>query len=336
MTTTQSAPPRVTLRPSRTRRARAIAAVISPVLQAFVVTACVTIITFFLIRVLLGDPAERLAMSNGVAGSPERVAALRVELGLDQPLLIQFFDYVVGLLHGDLGQSFQYRGTDVSSIVVNGFGTTLALAGLTLVISAVVGIALGLLTASINSPLFDNVVRILAMVGLSAPGALVGLVLILTVALGSGMLPAGGWGSSYPDNFQYLILPALTLSVWLTPILLRVVRERAGEILLEPFAEAAVARGMSNPRLLLAHVARNTAVPVLTMLGLSIGNLLSGAVIVEVVFGLPGIGRALTNAVTGNDFPVIQAVVLLSGTVVVLSNMAAEIAGRAIDPRTRR
>lgn len=312
-----------------------VVAIGSPFVQAVVVTLLVTVIAFFLIRVLLGDPAQVLI--GGMTGaSAERIAALRTELGLDKPLPVQFLDYLTGLVHGDLGDSFKYPGTSVASIVVNAAAVTFALVGVSLLISCLVGIGVGLFAAGGDWPVFDNIVRVLSLLGLAAPGALVGLVLILTVALRVRVFPAGGWGSGYPENFQYLILPALTVSVWLTPIILRVVRERAGEVLHEPFAEAAAARGMSRTRLMLRHVAPNCAGPVLTIIGVSLSHLVSGAVIVEIVFGLPGIGRAMTTAVGSLDFPVIQGIVLLTGAVVVMLNLAAEIATRVIDPRAAR
>ena len=317
------------------RAGKRLAAMGSPLVQAIVVTLLVMIITFFLIRTLLGDPAVVLIGGN-TGASPERIAALRTELGLDKPLPVQFLDYATGLLHGNLGNSFQHPATTVASIVVNGAGVTFALVGVTLLISCVVGIGVGLLAAGGNWPVFDNIIRVLSLLGLAAPGALVGLVLILTVALGGGLFPAGGWGSGYPDNVQYLILPAVTVSFWLTPIILRVVRERAGDVLHEPFAEAAAARGMSRARLMLRHVAPNCAGPVLTIIGVSLSYLISGAVIVEIVYGLPGIGRAMTTAVGSLDFPVIQGIVLLTGAVVVVLNLIAEIATRVIDPRAAR
>ncbi|MCQ8186911.1 ABC transporter permease [Streptomyces rugosispiralis] len=317
------------------RAGKRLAAMASPLVQAIVVTLLVMVITFFLIRTLLGDPAVVLIGGN-TGASPQRIAALRAELGLDKPLPAQFLDYVAGLLHGDLGNSFQHPTTTVASVVVNGAGVTFALVGVVLLISCVVGIGVGLLAAGGDWPVFDNIIRVFSLIGLAAPGALIGLVLILTAALGGRLFPAGGWGSGYPDNFQYLILPAVTVSFWLTPIILRAVRERAGEVLHEPFAESAAARGMSRTRLMLRHVAPNCAGPVLAIIGVSLSYLISGAVIVEIVYGLPGIGRAMTTAVGSLDFPVIQGIVLLTGAVVVVLNLIIEIATRVIDPRAAR
>ncbi len=314
---------------------RWIVAVGQPILQAFIVSALVIVITFFLIRLLLGDPA--VAMLGGNTGaSPERVAALREELGLNQPLWTQFTNYVAALLQGDLGNSFQHPATTVTEIIASGAGVTLALILLTLVISSVVGVTFGLLTAGKNSPILNRVVQVVSLIGLSAPGALVGLLLILIVALGTGWFPAGGWGSGYPENFHYLILPAIAVSFWLAPIILRAVRDSASEVLNEPFAEAALARGMSRNRLMLRHVLPNAAGPVLTVIAVNLSYLVSGAVIVEIVFGLPGIGRAMTTAVGASDFPVIQGLVMVTGAAVVVLNLAVELITKIIDPRSTR
>jgi peptide/nickel transport system permease protein len=317
------------------RLARVAMAVGKPLLHAATVAVCVAIVTFFLIRALLGDPARRLAGLSGQVASPQQVAALRAQLGLNRGLLAQFASYMTGLAHGDFGTSFQYRGTPVSSIVFGTLGNTVILAITTMLISAALGIALGLFCAAVRSRLVDNLTRILSMIAMSAPSALVGLVLILSVAVRGSLLPAGGWGTGYPGDFRYLVLPIVTLCVWFTPVIFRVVRERAVEVLREPHVEAACARGMPPMRLALRHVLPNCALPVLNIVALSTGGLLGGAVIVETVFGVPGLGQTMSNAINSDDFPVIQAVTLLSGLAVVLANTAADIAGRAIDPRTR-
>ncbi|WP_255450589.1 ABC transporter permease [Skermania sp. ID1734] len=200
--------------------------------------------------------------------------------------------------------------------------------------SPAVGVGAGLAASVVRSRLLDTVLRMLSLVGLAAPGALVGLVLILTVALNGGMLPAGGWSDSFPDNIRFLILPSVTVSVWLAPIIFRAVRERASAVLGEPFVEAAVVRGHPKIQIVVRHVVPNCVGPVLTVIAASLSYLISGAVIVEIIFGLPGIGRALTTAVGSSDFPVIQGIVLATGAAVVIINLGAEIVSRAIDPRT--
>lgn len=321
--------------PSGRPRVRLVIAIGKPIVHAAVVAVCVAIVTFFLIRAMLGDPARRLAGLAGQVATPQQVAALRVQLGLNRGLIAQFGSYLAGLAHGDFGTSFQYRGTAVSTIVFGTVGNTVILTLATMALSTVLGVVLGLLFATVRSRVADNVVRVLSMIAMSAPSALVGLVLILWVAVHGSLLPAGGWGAGYPDNFRYLILPILTLSVWFTPVILRVVRQRAIEVLREPHIDAACARGLSPLHLAVRHVLPNCALPVLNIVALSTGGLLGGAVIVETVFGIPGLGQTMNNAINSDDFPVVQAVTLLSGLAVVLANTAADIIGRAIDPRIR-
>jgi peptide/nickel transport system permease protein len=259
-----------------------------------------------------------------------------VQLGINSPILAQFRHYVTGLLHGNLGNSFQPGRLPVAALVWSGFSTTLVLTGLTVLVSTVVGTLLGLWLAIVRSRPLDNLVRIFAMTGIAAPSALVGLVLIWLSSSTGDVLPAGGWGNGYPENFQYLVLPVITLCAGFVPVLLRVVRERARAVLAEEHIEAARTRGIPPLRLVSAHVLPECLVPLLHFIALNTAWLLSGAVVVEVVFGVPGIGRVLLAAVNTDDYPTIQACAMLLGLVVVICFAVAQIAGAIIDPRTRQ
>jgi len=304
--------------------------------NGLVVAVFVVVITFFLIRYVLGDPAYQFALhqNGGVPPTAAAVQAARVQLGINSPILGQFWHYVASLLHGNLGNSFQPGGQPVATLVWSGFSTTLVLTGITVLISTVLGTLLGLWLAVMRSRFLDNLVRILAMGGIAAPTALVGLVLIwLNSALG-GVLPTGGWGYGYPANFRYLALPVITLCIGFIPVILRVVRERARAVLAEEHIDAARARGTPPLRLVFGHVLPECLVPLLHFVALNAAWLLSGAVVVEVVFGVPGIGRVLLNAVNVDDYPTIQACAMLTGFVVVICFAVAQIAGALIDPRT--
>lgn len=300
--------------------------------QAIAVAAGVVVVTFLLVRLVPGDPARAIL---GEQASPEAIRALRAELGLDQSLPSQFVDYVRGLAEGDLGTSLTNRGTPVSTLVLDGLANTMLLVLASIVVSVFVGVALGLWGGTSQRKAIDVVLRSVAMVLLAAPVALVGLVLILTVAVGAGLAPAGGWGDGYPDNLRYLWLPTLALSLHLTPIIQRAVRQRARVVLRDEHIEAAIGRGLSPLRVTLAHVLPNCALPVITLVGLSLGGLVSGAVVVEAVFGLHGTGATLVRAVDDRDYPVIQGVALVAALITVIGNLLAEAAQRAVDPRTR-
>lgn len=323
-------------RSSRTSN-RTLRSVLVTLANAVLVALFVVVVTFFLIRYLLGDPAYQYAMSQngGHPPTPAAVAAARVALGINEPILTQFWHYLTGLLQGNLGTSFQSTRMPVSTLVWSGFSTTIVLAGLTVLVSTVSGTLLGLWLALVRSRLLDNLVRIVAMMGIAAPPALVGLVLIYLSST-TGLLPAGGWAGSYPANFQFLVLPVVTLTAGFAPVIMRVVRERARAILAEEHIEAARTRGTPPLRLVLGHVLPECMVPLLRFIALNTTWLLSFAVVVEVVFGVPGLGRVLLTAANADDFPTIQACAMLLGFVVVICFALADIAGALIDPRTRQ
>jgi ABC-type dipeptide/oligopeptide/nickel transport system permease component len=297
----------------------------------------VMVVTFFLIRFALEDPAVGRARQVTLLLSvpPELVEQMRQDLGIEGNWIQQFGVYLLDLLGGDLGDSYQYSELSVAQLVGAGLGTTLMVAVLTAAVSSVLGIALGLATGTKAGRSFDRLMRGASTVAMSAPSALIALALILLLSVRLGWLPAGGWGDGYPENFRYLVLPVATLCVWYTPMILRVVRERVASVMADGHIEAARARGLSPWRITLAHVLPSCALPLVTMVALSMGGLLSGAVIVEIVFGIPGIGHVMTGAINTSDFPVIQALTIFTALVIVTCNMAAEVAGRAIDPRTR-
>jgi peptide/nickel transport system permease protein len=317
---------------------RILRTLVATLVNALAVAAFVVVITFFLIRYVMGDPAYQYALhqNDGTPPSAAAVQAARIHLGINSPILSQFWHYVAGLVHGNLGNSFQPGAQPVSTLVLSGFSTTLVLSGITVLISTVLGTLLGLWLAVMHSRFLDNLVRIVAMGGIAAPAALVGLVLMWLNSAMRGALPTGGWGYSYPANFRYLALPVITLSAGFIPVILRVVRERARAVLAEEHIDAARTRGTPPLRLVFGHVLPECLAPLLHFVALNAAWLLSGAVVVEVVFGVPGIGRVLLNAVNVDDYPTIQACAMLTGFVVVLCFAVAQIIGAMIDPRTAK
>jgi peptide/nickel transport system permease protein len=206
---------------------------------------------------------------------------------------------------------------------------------LTMLFSSLVGIALGLWAGTTRSRALDGMIRLGAMVGLGTPPFFLGAVLIVVVSLELGLAPAAGAGDGYPDRLRFLWLPTLTLSGLFIPILARAVRQRARAVMGSQFVEAALARGVSHRRLVMVHVLPNSVLPAVTLMGVHAGALLASAVVVETLFGIPGLGTVLLAAVQGRDYPVVQGVVLVAGLFVVLCNLLADAAVRAIDPRAR-
>jgi peptide/nickel transport system permease protein len=281
---------------------------------------------------VLSDPGRAILGPDATFAA---VAAYNRHLGLDDPVFVQFVRYVGHVLSGNIGQSYAYQGKSVWSLVAPALLVSAVIAVLTVLVSIVVSLPLGVIAARYRGKAPDYLVRSVGMVGLSAPSAFVGLVLIRLIAVDTGILPAGGWGTSPFSDVRYLILPVATLTIYLSPILIRIVRERAIFVLGEPYVEAATARGVPRFRVLIGHVVPNSIGPLLTVVGSNFGGLVSGSVIADVVFGLPGLGNVLNNATGSGDLPVIQGVALVAGLMVTLANVTAETLQRLIDPRLR-
>lgn len=302
--------------------------------QVLLVSFVVGTLTFVLVHLLPGDPAEKILGPHATASS---LAALRKQLGLNQSLLGQFGTYYWHLAHGNFGTSLVEQGRPVLQIVLSDLAVTGPLIGLTIILSVALGVPLGLWGAITPKPALDLSLRTGSIVLLGTPPFLVGIVVIDLVALRLHAAPAGGWGSGWPGDLRYIWLPSIALSLgYLGPLVLRTVRQSASDVWREPYIEAALSRGLSTRRVVLRHVLPNSALPVITLVGLSAAMLISGTVVVETVFGLPGLGSELASAVQARDYPVVQGIALLTGIAVVLINMAADVLYTLVDPRTRR
>jgi peptide/nickel transport system permease protein len=301
--------------------------------QSLLTVAVVTVLVFLLVRLVPGDPVTTIL---GSETTPEAEAALRAELHLDDSILGQFRDYVAGLLHGDLGTSAVERGTPVSQIISSALPTTLSIVFTAMALATLVGVTLGLTAALSRRGGVDVSVRTGTMLLYATPTFLVALVLILVFSLSLGWFPAGGWAGSWPANFTFLVLPAIALSSHLTPVITRTVRQSAIQAGGQQYVEAAYVRGLSPWALKFRHILPNSILPIVTLLGLSLGGLITGAIIVEAVFGLPGLGAEMVKAVSRRDYPVIQGIALVTAVAVVLGNLLAEVAYTVVDPRARR
>ena len=301
--------------------------------QAVIVAFAVVSVVFFLVRLVPGDPASQML---GFHATPQAVAALRAQMNLNHPLLVSYGIYLGQLLHGDLGHSIVQAGTPVTQIVARTLPVTCVLIAMTILLSVIGGVSVGLTAALTRRNSVDNTIRGSLVLLLSAPPFFVGLLLILVFALRWGVLPAGGWGNGWPGNLRYLILPSIALSCYLMPLIARTVRQVAADTTEEQFIESAISRGLTRRSTVLRHVLPNSMLPVITLLGLNIGALIAGAVIIESVFALPGIGSALVQAVNARDYPVIQGIAVISALFVVASNLIADALYVLADPRTRR
>lgn len=313
------------------RRRRVASSAASAIGRACVVCVLVVIVSFVLVRVIPGDP---VTAKGGARATPEAREKLRQELGIDGSLPTQFINYVGDLGQGDLGASVVQQGRSVTAIIGETLPVTLAVILATLVISVLVGVPLGLRAAQ-RGGATDLTVRTGMMVLLATPPFFLGLILLLVFAIDLGWLPAGGWGSSLGENLRFLVLPAVALSGFMVPLVSRTTRQGALEAAREPWAEALLTRGLSPRRITWSHVLPNTLLPIITLIGFNAGALLTGAVVVEAVFALPGIGQQLVNAVNLRDYPLIQGIALVTAVFVVLCNLVADLLYGYVDPRAR-
>ena len=319
--------------PTRRRAAAVASAALRYAAQVIAVVLVVGLGSSLLIHLVPGDPAVTIL---GQRANPANLAALRRELGLDRTVMDQMLDTAWRLAHLDLGNSLVERGRSVSSIIVPALSVTAVLTLLTLVIATVIGIPLGLASALSRGGRLDGAIRFGNVLLLSFPPFFAGLVLLLVVALGLRLAPAGGWAGEWPANFGTLWLPSLALSVYLIPLISRAVGHAAREALQEPYIAAAIARGLPRRVVVLNHVLPNSLLPVVTLIGYNAASLVAGAVVIEAVFALPGIGSRLVEAVSGRDFPVVTGIAVITGVAVVLVNVVTDLVYAMVDPRVRR
>jgi peptide/nickel transport system permease protein len=286
----------------------------------------VTLAVFLMLHLTPGDPAQIML---GEFASGAEVQRLRRELGLDQPLLVQYVRFVGRALHGDLGVSIRSR-RPVAREIADRLPATVTLTASAVAVAVAAGVTLGTLAAVVRSPLVDSLVMAVALVGLSMPTFWSGLLLILVFALSLRWLPI-----TETAGVRALILPAVTLAAPAAAVLARITRSSILEVLQQNFVQPARAKGLVERRVVVVHVLRNALVPVLTIVGLQAGGLLAGAVIVESVFARPGLGRLAVTAILARDFPLAQGIVLVVAVMYVFVNVAVDVGYGLLDPRIR-
>jgi len=295
------------------------------VVGALVTLLIAVSLAFFLSR-LAGDPVRNML---GDLAPADQVAEVRAELGFDRPLITQWFDYIGDLARGDLGESLRYGESNLS-VVADRIGASIQLAVAALLIAVVVGVPVGLIAARHEGTWIDRALMSGSLLGQSLPTFWLAMLASLIFAVKLGWFPAGGSG-----RLSHLVLPACTLATLPLARVARMSRSAAVDVLQEPYILAAWARGVPNRRVLAAHVMRNISLPVLTIIGLQAGGLLSGAVTVEVVFGWPGMGSLAVQAVQFRDFPLVQSIVVVGAAVFVGINLLVDALCGVADPRVR-
>jgi len=296
------------------------------------VAILVTVVTALLVHVIPGGPARAIL---GPKATSSEVATLTRQMGLDHPLPQEIATYIWHALRGNLGHSLA-QPESVTHIIGQTLPITLSIIASVIVLSTVLGTSLGLWAATSSMRLVRTGISGILIGMLAMPPFFVALVLILLLSVSLGVLPAGGWGNAWPENFRYLVLPTLALSAYLMPILARAVRQSAEVTMGEDFVEAALSRGFSRRWVIIRHVLPNSSLPVIALIGYNAGALIGGVVVVEAVLGIPGMGLQLVTSVEARDYPVIQGIVLCTAVLVIIANLVTDAVNTLIDPRLRR
>lgn len=286
----------------------------------------VATLVFALLHLVPGDPAQVML---GEAAAASDVEELRQKLGLDRPLAAQYLQFIGGLVRGDVGTSFRY-GTPVASELAQRLPNTLELALAAMSVAILIAIPLGIVGALYQGRAIDQAAMTVSLVGISMPNFWLGPLLAILFAVMLGWLPVSGTG-----DWRHLVLPAVTLGAALAAILARMTRASLIEELRELYVLAARARGLSQTRAVLRHALRNSLIPVVTILGLQFGAVLTGTIITETIFAWPGVGRLLIQAINFRDYPLVQGCILFIATTYVLVNLLVDLAYGWLDPRIR-
>ncbi|MBB4567289.1 ABC transporter permease [Rhizobium leucaenae] len=299
-----------------------------------VVMFLVVTIVFVIVRVTPGDPA---AVMLGPDATAQDIASLRARLGLDQPLALQYLYYFGQLLRGDLGQSI-FLNEPVTSALVERAEPTFFLTVFSLVIASIIALPIGIYSAYRRGSLFDQAATALAMLAASIPSFWLGLILIQFFAVRHGIFPVSGYGgpgSAFADRMYHLALPSIVLGVVSSALILRFTRASMLDVLGDDYIRTARAKGLVERKVILKHALKNALIPILTVIGLTAAVLISGAVVTETIFSLPGIGNLVVSAVLRRDYPVIQGALLVIAGLYVLINFAIDMLYLLVDPRVR-
>jgi peptide/nickel transport system permease protein len=310
------------------------ALILSRIASLVVTLIAVSLAIFLVLEVLPGDPA---AIMLGTSAREDTLAALRQELGLDRPAIERYFHWVGGIMHGDLGMSLTYQ-MPVSTLVADRFSVTLPLSLLAIALSTLIALPLGVAAAARRDRWIDRAVLVFTQLGVAIPNFWLGLIFILIFATSLRWFPAGGfpgWAGGVGPALAALVLPAVALALPQAAVLSRVVRSATLEVLGADFVRTARAKGLSPGRTLQRHVVPNALIPVTTILGLQLSFFFGGAILVENVFNLPGLGRLAYQALNQRDLVVIKDVVMIFAGLVIIVNTIVDIGYRLLDPRLR-
>lgn len=291
----------------------------------------ISLIVFFLIRLIPGDPATTLLGSHA---TPDTVRELRSQLGLNRPLWNQYLTFLGHLVQGNLGYSYVYTSS-VTSLIGAGLPTTLWLLVSATVFTVLIAVPLAVLAAARRNGIVDNIIRAIPVVGLGLPSFWLGIMLILIFGLKLGWFPVAGFGNTFSGHLHGIVLPGITIALALSPILIRSLRASLIDVLSSDYIVTARAKGISASRVVFGHALRNAAVSSITVLGVNIAYLTGTTLVVEQVFSLPGIGQQMINSILGRDFPTVQGITMVFAIMVVVVNLLTDVTHAVLDPRVQ-
>jgi len=303
-------------------------------LHTIVVLVLVSFIAFSVLHLLPGDPALTML---GIEATTEQIETLREELGLNKPLMVQYVHWFINVLQGDLGRSIFYRES-VAQIIAARLPATFFLGMLALIFSVLLSIPAGVISAVRRGGFLDSLTSLIANVGVAVPVFWLGILGIYLFALHLGWLPVYGYTSPFDDfwlSIKKAVMPVVCLSVLPLAVWTRQTRSSMLEVIREDYIRTARSKGLKEKTVITRHALKNAIIPVITLLGLQVRNLVGGSVLVETVFNIPGMGRLLVTSVLGKDFPVVQGCILVIALVVALANLVVDISYGYFNPRTR-
>lgn len=307
-------------------------------IQALIVLFIVTALVFILMHLLPGDPIlYYLTQDRFTQATPEEIADLRHQFGVDRPIIVQYLDWLNDIFHGDLGRSVSRR-VPVNDLIKQALPISFYLGALSFIISNAIAIPIGIISAARRGKWSDTVLTVLANIGITAPTFWMGVILIYLFGLTLGWLPTHGYTSPFEDFFQstrQIIMPIICLSVFPLAGAVRQTRSAMLEVIHQDYIRTAWSKGLTERTVILKHAVKNGIVPVVTLVGMGIGSIVGGQVLVEQVFTIPGMGRLAVDALFARDYAVVQGIVLIIAVVVLLSNLAVDISYGWLDPRVR-
>ncbi len=313
--------------------------IIRRLIHGFGILILVSLLVFFVMRLLPGDPLIIYIAQTAELDTmpPEMIDKLRYEFGLDKPVMIQYINWVWGIIHGDFGTSIFYR-EKVGTLMLERFPITIYLGSLAMIFSGIIGIAAGLITAVRRGKWFDKVITPLTYIGITIPVFWLGILLIYLFGLKLRLLPLSGYTSPFVDfwmSIKQVIMPVFCLSIFGVAGNTRQMRSSMLEIISQDYIRTAWSKGLPEHTVILRHALKNSMIPIITLMGLSVGFIFSGSVLVETVFAIPGIGRLLVSSIFGQDYVVVQAITLVITVTILVINLLVDISYGWLDPRIR-